>query len=390
LSLLRNSEALQTAQPRSTPERQRAAATEPRIIRTVTLGGGPLAELGHATLAGVDAVRRATGRSLDAVGLGPQLTPSHVRGWIPGVQLRMYGGGGVPVLLVPAPIKRWYIWDLTPEVSVVRRCLHHGLRVSVAEWLDVASGDQRFGLEDYADQLLMACVRAVLDDSGEQRVVLVGHSLGGTFAAICAARHPDVVSAVALLESPLHFGADAGVFAPLVAVAPHAGWLRGRRPVPGSFLNMSSAAAAPLSFQVERYADFTRSLAQPELLATHLRVQRWTLDEFAVPGQLFEDVVERLYRRDELMTGTLTVAGSRVGPSTLVAPLLNVVNPHSAVIPPQSVVPFHEAAASPRKALLQYHGDVGVALQHVGVLVGRNAHRTLWPQVLSWIDSVVA
>jgi hypothetical protein len=91
---------------------------------------------------------------------------------------------------------------------------------------------------------------------------------------------------------------------------------------------------------------------------------------------LFEDVVERLYRRDELMAGTLDVAGSRIGAPTLVSPMLNVINPRSAVIPPQSLVPFHAAAVSRSKALLHYDGDTGVALQHVGVLVGRKAHRT--------------
>jgi polyhydroxyalkanoate synthase subunit PhaC len=51
------------------------------------------------------------------------------------------------------------------------------------------------------------------------------------------------------------------------------------------------------------------------------------------------------------------------------------------VIPPASVVPVYEAAASADK-LLRYGGDVGVALQHVGVIVGRSAHRDLWPRIL--------
>ena len=45
-------------------------------------------------------------------------------------------------------------------------------------------------------------------------------------------------------------------------------------------------------------------------------------------------------------------------------------------------MPVHEAAVSEDKLLLEYGGDVGVALQHVGVLVGRSAHRDLWPQIL--------
>jgi polyhydroxyalkanoate synthase len=75
-----------------------------------------------------------------------------------------------------------------------------------------------------------------------------------------------------------------------------------------------------------------------------------------------------------------------VGPATMVVPMLNIVNPASTVIPPRSIVPFHEAAASRRKALLRYHGEPGVALQHVGALVGRQAHRRVWPSLLRWID----
>jgi polyhydroxyalkanoate synthase len=237
--------------------------------------------------------------------------------------------------------------------------------------------------------MLLECVGAVSAQTGQPHVLLAGHSLGGTLAAIFAARHPDVVAGVVLLEAPLHFGPDAGAFAPVVAMAPHAGWLAVReRVVPGSFLDLVTVVAAPVSFQVARYADLALSLGDPVALGTHLRVERWTLDEFGLPGRLFEDVVERLYRRDELMAGTLSVAGQHIGPANLIAPLLNVVNPHSRVIPPESVVPFHEAAASRRKRLLHYHGDVGVAVQHVGVLVGRNAHRHLWPTLLQWMDEV--
>ncbi|HEX2074928.1 MAG TPA: hypothetical protein VHF92_14175 [Geodermatophilus sp.] len=48
-------------------------------------------------------------------------------------------------------------------------------------------------------------------------------------------------------------------------------------------------------------------------------------------------------------------------------------------------MPFHEAAASPTKELLWYYGDHGVAVQHVGVLVGRTAHTSLWPKITGWM-----
>ncbi len=295
---------------------------------------------------------------------------------------------GPVVLLVPAPIKRWYIWDLQPGRSVAARCLAAGLRVFLVEWTDPGPDEQKRGLEAYADILLTACLQEVHEQTGADRALLAGHSLGGTLAAIYAARRPQRVAGLVLLEAPLRFGTDAGAFAPLVTAAPPAAWLRSPgQGVAGSFLDAVSAAAAPRTFQVERYVDLAHSLPDPAALATHLRVQRWTLDELALPGRLFDDVIERLYRRDELITGALPISGAQVGPGSVTAPMVNVLDPRSVVVPPRSVLAFHDAAASRNKQVLHYHGDVGVALQHVGVLVGQSAHRNLWPLLLGWMHT---
>jgi polyhydroxyalkanoate synthase len=50
------------------------------------------------------------------------------------------------------------------------------------------------------------------------------------------------------------------------------------------------------------------------------------------------------------------------------------------------MIPFHDATSSPRKRVLHYEGDVGVNLQHVGVLVGRSAHERIWPEIFDWLD----
>jgi polyhydroxyalkanoate synthase subunit PhaC len=47
-------------------------------------------------------------------------------------------------------------------------------------------------------------------ETGQMRVVLAGHSLGGTLAAIFPSLHPERVRGLALLEAPTKFGRDAG------------------------------------------------------------------------------------------------------------------------------------------------------------------------------------
>lgn len=347
----------------------------------------------NITLDLLDEVRCATGLLLDALGSGPRTTPSTVLDVAPGVRLHDYPSAspsGPPVLLVPAPIKRSYIWDIGPGSSVVARCLEHGMRAHLVEWTDPGRAQQRFGLDQYADRLLVECMRVVTELTGVQRVPLIGHSLGGTFCAVCAARHPDLVTAIALLEAPLHFGTDAGAFAPFVSATPAGSSPLAARGVPGSFLDILAAAAAPAEFQLDRWLDLVRSAADPVALASYLRVLRWTFDEFRLPEQLFTDIVERLYRADEFMRGTLVMDGRSVGPATLVVPMLNIVDPRSEVVPPCSIMPFHEAAAGAEKRVVEYHGDTGVNLQHVGVLVGQNAHRHLWPEILGWLTRLPA
>lgn len=345
--------------------------------------------LGVLALKNMDRMRHARGRMLDMAGYGPKQTPSTVLHAEPGVTLRKYGddaNGGPAVLLVPAPIKKAYIWDLAPQVSVVRRWLENGFQVYMAEWTPDAT--KEFGLDDYADRLLGTCLRAIQADSGQSELAVAGHSLGGILAAMFACLHADAVRAVVLLESPLHFAAGKGCFSRLVAATPHAKPIADAfSEVPGAFLNIMSAMAAPHAFQLERFLDKCLCMGNPDAMANHMRVERWTHDEFPLPGRLFTEIVESLYREDQFMRGTLRIGTREIGPATLRAPLMNVIDPRSAVIPPHSVLPFHEAAASTEKRVLKYEGDIGVNLQHVGVLVGASAHARIWPAVFDWLDT---
>src|SRR3954468_10749624 len=214
----------------------------------------PLATFGLDVL---DDLRRSAGRLLDTLGHAPRTTPSAVVDLAPGVRLHTYPDAdpsGPPVLLVPAPIKRCYIFDLDPRCSVVARCLRHGLQPHLVEWTDPEPDQQRLGLDHYADGLLRHCLRAVADRTRVGRVPLVGHSLGGTLAALCAARYPDLVAGVALLEAPLYFGSHTGRLEPLITTptpGPTIGLLDAfPNGVPGSLLTLAAAAAAPPQFHL--------------------------------------------------------------------------------------------------------------------------------------------
>lgn len=343
---------------------------------------------------GLDEWRRMQGATLDALGFGPVETPHREVLRAPGVTLHRYGerAGETPVLLVvPAPIKRPYIWDLAPAVSAVRHCLAQGFRVYLAHWDDPGELGSQLGLEAYAQHLLGACLEAVRAETRADRIVLVAHSLGGTLATLFTALNPERVASLVLLASPLHFefSARAGALGPLLGTLADADVLASApASIPGSVLSTISFAAAPTPFGTERMLDWMGSSGDSALAATRFRVERWALDEVALAAGLVRDVLEFLYQRDGLMQGTLVLDGRRVGPAQVTVPVLLVADPRCQVVPAYAILPFFHAVPHTHKRLLWYRGDRGVGLQHVGMLVGNNAHRKLWPQIFAWIRGV--
>ena len=244
--------------------------------------------------------------------------------------------------------------------------------------------EEGFGLAEYANRLVADCIDLIAAETGCRRVFLAGHSLGGTLAAIFSALHPERVQGLVLIAAPLHFGP--GAIDHLLATAP---WVHLPTTlhdnVPGSFLNSIAVTASPEAFEWARWIDWLASLADPEALLTHMRVVRWALDEMPVARQLFGEVAGLLYHDDRFVRGELTVGGRRASPKAVKTPVLSVADPRCPIVPPESVVPFHQVVRSADTRLLWYDGDTGVAVQHVGMLVGRTAHRNLWPQIIDWI-----
>jgi poly(3-hydroxyalkanoate) synthetase len=92
-----------------------------------------------------------------------------------------------------------------------------------------------------------------------------------------------------------------------------------------------------------------------------------------------------LYRDNLLCRGALQVRGHVVGPSNLSIPILAVVNVTDEVAPLVSVKPFIDAIPTKLARMIEYPGEQGVCLQHLGILVGRQAYANVWPEIISWL-----
>ncbi len=341
----------------------------------------------HAsTFTTLDAVRRSQGETLQRLGLGTIGTPSRIAGAGPGFVLRDFGADdaeGPDLLLVPAPIKSPELWDLLPEASVVRSGRAAGFRVWRIDWAADEAPPADRGLDAFAGRMLAAAVDLVAAETGRAHPVIAGHSLGGTFVGLFAARHPDVPAAVILAEGPLSFAPGSGALADAARGAPADAFETLGTVMPGSLLGAIAARILPDEFQWWRMTDRLLAAADPGRLRVHLAVDRWAHAEFPMPRRLFLDVLGRLYRSDAFMASVLDLDGVRIGPRDIVSPLIAILDPGGRVVPDGAIRPALEASRSRSVRTFEWRPEIGTALRHVAALVGPLAHRRLWPEVLA-------
>jgi len=226
-----------------------------------------------------DIMRRAQGDAVEAFGLGPSES-DHRSASAPHWRLRDYGDRDASrsVLLVAAPIKRPYIWDLAPSASAIRRCLQHDLHVHLLEWMPASRSTCNNGLDEYT-LAISDCVGKVSDRPPKTRPFLMGHSLGGTLAAIFGALAPETIRGLVLLGAPLCFQPGESQFRDaLVALAPPD--ISEVDPFPGSLLSHMSALASPNTFVWSRLMDAALSVTDRRAMEIHARIERWASTRF--------------------------------------------------------------------------------------------------------------
>jgi polyhydroxyalkanoate synthase subunit PhaC len=336
-----------------------------------------------------DVLRELQGSIMDGLGFAPRTQPSRVVKNLRQARLLAYQPPDAEhpvVLAVPAPIKATYIWDLLPEISVVKTLRSAQFQVYLVDWRAPKPDDQTAGLEEYAEKTLAEALSNIAAETGTTRVILAAHSLGGTLAAIFASLHPESVRALVELEGPMQFTPEAGALETAVARGPPRNTaMAGIGNVAGSFLDFACIESDSRTFLSEPWTDWSRSLASARSIRTHCYVRRWTLSETPMPRRLFEEVVDKLYRHDRFAAGTLNIGTRRADPRTITAPILGVMNPRSRIVPPVSMEAYLTRTGSDDVRLIEYRGDVGIVLQHLGLLVGEKAHKRIWPQVLIWM-----
>jgi len=283
-----------------------------------------------------------------------------------------------PVLIVYALINRHIMLDLEPGRSFVQNLLNAGLDVYLVDWGRPGPADRFLDMGDYLNGYLDNAVEAIRTRSGAAKINLMGICMGGTFAVIYTALHPEKIKNLITLATPTDFDIkDATLFLwakkldPDKIVAAHGN-------LPGNLANILYLLAVPVD-TVNKYIQFINGIDNRKFVSTFLRMEKWIFDSPDMSGAVFRKYIRDLLQQNRLINNRFYLEGEKVDLDKIRCPLLNVYGKNDFLAPPGSCIPLGEAVGS--KDVRTMAVDSG----HVGIFVGSMSHKTICPEISGWI-----
>ena len=283
---------------------------------------------------------------------------------------------GLPLLLVPSMINRWYVLDLRRGASMADALTRAGIDTFCLDWGIPEDEDRYLEWADVLDRLSRA-VRAVRRATGAPRVGILGYCMGGTLASIWSALHPDQVAALVNLAGPIDFSRagflgemvdrrffDADAIAAAGNMSPHQ-------------MQAGFTALRPTT-QISKWVGLLDRGLDPAARESFQALEAWSGDNIPFPGAAYATYIGELYQQNLLVQGRHHVRGQRADLSSVRCPVLTVVADRDAICPPAAATALNDRVGSTDKEVLTVAGG------HVGAVVGGKAPKVLYPALASW------
>jgi len=297
--------------------------------------------------------------------------------------LRYYQAMGkpqdTPLLIVYALIKRPFILDLQPELSVIKNLTQQGFEVYLLDWIPPTQADSWRGFDAYVNGDLANAVHAVQAHNGAEQVSLLGYCFGGLLSTIYTALHQDTVKNFIPLTVPLDMSQqDIAIFSLMKTLDPNL--------VTGVFGNCPAwimktgfSAMSPVHHLLNKHVGLYRNRDRAGYATTFALFERWMNSDVPLAGQIFREVTTDIFRSNLLVQGRLSVGGQLVDLKKIRCPVLNVIGEHDDVVHPQASLALLDLISSRNKRNLVFPAG------HIGVVVSNSAQKHLWPQIGAWL-----
>ena len=286
-----------------------------------------------------------------------------------------------PLLIVPSLVSRSYILDLAPGNSMIEALLKAGFDVYMLEWGVPDERDAANKFEDYVDLAIPGAIRQIRRRSKVTQVNLLGYCFGGVLTLMHAAHNPSSpLRSLTVLACPVDFsklGSLVDVFGRTDIDVDRV--LGDDGNVPPQVILQSFKTLAPMG-DITNYVNLLDRMWNDEFVTAHQLMNGWATDHIPFPGAAARQTAKMLIDDNALVTGRLDLGGDRVSLADIKVPFLAVLGTRDTIIPEPASAPVTDLVGSAQKETVRMDGG------HVGLVVGRSAHRNTIPKFIEFLQ----
>jgi len=126
--------------------------------------------------------------------------------------------------------------------------------------------------------------------------------------------------------------------------------------------------------------------ATPDFAALKAAFDAWDAWTIDLPGTYYLEVIEKLYKQNDLAGGRFIALGERVDLSRLRVPLFCLAGEADHVVAPQQVLAVRRLVATAPDQLR----SVVVPGGHLSLFMGKRTLEDAWPEIVRWLKNDIA
>lgn len=308
------------------------------------------------------------------------VTPHEIVAQTDNGQLMCFGNASLPpLLIIYSLVNRPAILDLSPKRSVLAALSNGGVCPYLLAWQPPHAARQHLQLADYILGDIADAVRWI-HEQHQRPPHLLGVCQGGVLALCHAAIAPDTLAGLITLATPWNNNGEDNRLAQLARRIDTAALAAATSNISGPGLATLFASLKPFALGPLRYntlADLAD--AHHTELAEFMRMERWMYGGPDLAGAAFVEFTQQIYQNNALANGTLPLESFRVSLNNIDKPIFSAYATQDHLVPPS-------AASNLNRAVSATVTEMELPGGHLGLFIGRRAHKVLYPAMLDWLE----
>jgi poly(3-hydroxybutyrate) depolymerase len=310
-------------------------------------------------------------------------TPNRIALELPSMRLREFSadGDGIATLVcAPLALHDATLTDFAPGHSLVAALRMAGLRnVFVTDWRSASPEMRFFSIDSY-----LADLNVVVDELGGC-ANLVGVCQGGWMALVYAARYPSKIHGLVLAGAPVDINAGESELSRVAHNVPTSVFKHlvelGDGRVRGSHL-LQLWKHPPLEPEaIHDLLQVPDDIATPRSSGLITLFHEWCARPIDLPGTYYLQVVQWLYKDNQLATGRFAALGRPIDLSMVRRPIFLLAARDDEIVAPEQLLAARHLVGSNSH---QIRTEI-VPCTHLGLFMGATTLQHTWPKIARWL-----